>query len=152
MISKSMRVAVFAIFFAVIALFVLLAQPGFFRTITTAPIIPESAELSLLKVEYLGPLDVFESQILTDYVDAEEIFDILRRYYSINDHPNPFSHWLGDVIWEIHVHVARNRPIHIVLGRYSFHYTDASETWLYRIIDAESLIEEIEAVLAIHLH
>jgi len=153
---KRKKLAIAVIAFYCIALAVGIFQPE--RPFqppppTPSPIITEDQILRNARplLHYRAPSVDFSYLEINDPAVANEILDILKRYYSVRDLPNPFREMSFDVVLHEISFALHSGPIHILLGEISFHYSCGTETMMHRIIDPEALIEEIEAVLLGHI-
>ena len=132
----------------IICLVVVLAVAGliFFRPV---PLI-ESPNKVVNGTEDYSKSDTVVDRILyngtdvTDSIDIEQFVRILSRY-ECRRGSNPFPYPQADMVWEINL-IQNFGPIHIVIGKDSVRY-EAVNTGMYRIINPESLMDELNTVI-----
>jgi len=81
---------------------------------------------------------------VTDRIDIEQFVRILSRY-ECRRGSNPFPYPQADMVWQIDL-IQDFKPVHIVLGKDSVRY-EAVNTGMYRIINPESLMDELNTVI-----
>lgn len=111
--------------------------------LTVAPgnIMEPEHSLGLLSVEYNG---VF----VNDYIDSEQLVEILSRYEMRLVWDNIHTLSMDEITWQIGlVRRGAGRSMRLVLGERSFLYTNANSWFMYRIINAEALMAELELLL-----
>jgi len=88
----------------------------------------------------------FNRADISDRIDKEKFVAILSNYKCRRSFNNPFPYPSADMIWEINL-VQDFKPVHIVLGKDSVRYEDSSSIVMYKIINPESLMKELETVI-----
>jgi hypothetical protein len=87
----------------------------------------------------------YNSTDVTDRIDIEQFVKILGGYKCKRTFNNPFPYASEDMVWEINL-IQNFKPIHIVLGKDSVRY-EAVNTGMYRIINPESLMDELNTII-----
>ena len=83
---------------------------------------------------------------ITDKIDKERFASILSSYMCRRSFNNPFPYPTADMVWEMTL-THNFKPVHIVLGsKGSVRYEDARSA-MYKIINPESLMDELNKVM-----
>jgi len=116
-----------------------------------SPILPRNADVIHVSIEHLGPVGLMSSSTSYHFdatTGADEIGEILRRYYSVRDFRSgnrPFS--IVDVVYTMSIMLDDFTTMTITLGIDSYHYAhDNNKRW-NTIIAPEALIAELDVLL-----
>ena len=77
--------------------------------------------------------------------DAFTVFELLSRYKCRRTLDNPFPYRVEDKFWEI-TFSQSFKPWHIVLGKDSVMYSSGTDLFMFKIINPEALMAELEAL------
>ena len=88
---------------------------------------------------------------VTGNIDMERFVAILSNYNCKRSFSKPFPYPAEDMVWEIN-YAYKFKPVHIVLGKDSVRYEDGNDIIIYRIINPDSLIDELSSTLQPDIH
>ncbi|MCL2574150.1 MAG: hypothetical protein FWE34_06345 [Defluviitaleaceae bacterium] len=103
------------------------------------PIIPSGSEAVIRTVWR-------DFEVINDQIDLERMVGILSSYYARRSFDNPFPNLIADVEWVISL-TRGSSHANISLGLDSILYVSANDRIVYRIIDADLLMKELETLL-----
>ena len=83
---------------------------------------------------------------VTDKVNHEEIIEILEKYYTRRSINDAFPSLVEDEVWDIRF-MRESGAMNLSLGNTNVLYRCASDTIIHRVIDAESLIDELREIM-----
>lgn len=83
---------------------------------------------------------------VTGDIDSGTLAEILSGYRCRRSFRHPFPYESADAVWEINL-VYDSESLHIVLGKNSFCYNSADDFITRTVTDAQSLMDELAAII-----